>query len=173
MAETKAPAKPGTTASPQKGATAPPPPSARPGTEDTTARKQKKEKVPRVPYPGLKDAEGKDVKLKGVPEDFDPKRHKPLKMRNFENPVEFLEQRAKHYEELAVKTRQEAAEWRAAGGAPKKSQVQAKKLAKMLSSIEQLKKELVGELGEDQVAAIIKAAQEGVEKKGAPAAQSA
>jgi hypothetical protein len=145
-----------------KGAVAPPPPSARPGTEDASGKKPKKEKKPkaeRVEYPGLKDTEGKPVLLKGIPADYDRSKYKPLKLKNFEDPTEYFEQKAKHYEKLAADARTEAAEWKATGGVAPKQKAQTKKLVKMASMVEQLQKELAAE-GID-VAALLAAAKAG------------
>lgn len=111
--------------------------SAAPGTED---KKAKKEKVTKVDYPGLKNAEGESVLLTEVPADHDSKLHKPLKKANFENEATYLRMKADEFEAKAVALRKEADVSEKMGS--KSERAKAKKLVQMQERMAELKKQL-------------------------------
>lgn len=147
---------------------------ARPGTVVPAAQGdgKKKEKIVRTFHPLLKPEEKKNEKtgktrleptarLKDIPADYDPKKHKPLQRRHFEDESLWWELRARHYDSLAVKCRQEAVTAKTTGSAA--DRVKARRLAQMAKKLEELKSSLSGQ-GVD-VEAIIKAAMASSEKK--------
>lgn len=111
-------------------------PSAKPGARDPKAKKEKKQKVERVEYPV---PEGK---LERVPEDFDPKKHKPLKRKDFKDEAVFLEIRADQMEAAAKRLREEAKAVRAGGG---KDKGKAKKLIAMQKRMAELQAQLTAD----------------------------
>ena len=121
--------------------------SAKPGTQDATGAKP--EKVKRIEYPGLLDAEKKPVKLDAVPADFDPKKHKPLSRKNFAKESTWLLIKAGHAEELAKKYRAMAVTADQVGGGANAGK--AKKLVAMQKRMAELEAQLRAELGDDAV----------------------
>lgn len=119
-------------------------PSAKPGTTDDAAKKVKKNRA-QYPIP--------EGGLEGVPADFDRKKFKPLKKKDFKNEADFLELRATNLEEAAKRLRDEAKAVRAGGG---KDKGKAKRLVAMTKKMADLKASLEAE-GID-VAALLAAA---------------
>jgi len=114
--------------------------SAKPGSKgDESTAPQKKGKVH---HPLLKvDADGKPTeKLESVPDDFDPKVHKPLRKSDFASEASYLIMRAEDLEQKAKGYRDEAELIRKGGG--KKAAAKAKRLQKMQERMDALKKEL-------------------------------
>lgn len=108
--------------------------AAAPGTADGAGQKGgKKDKVKRVDYPGLTDSEGNAVKLTSIPEDYNPKIHKPLKKTNFADESVFLIARAERLEQMAVKLRKEAETVKNLGSTAQRQS--ARKLMKMQESM--------------------------------------
>lgn len=119
--------------------------SAAPGTKDAKAAKVKVEKVS---YPGLlgpNDTEGKPTSLllKEWPADHNPKLHKPLVRKNFENEVPWLINRAEHCESQAATFRKEAEMVGKLGS--KSDRQKAKKLIAMRDRMAELRKQLEAE----------------------------
>lgn len=114
--------------------------SAAPGTKDDSAGK--KEKVAKVFHPSLKpNDEGKPTaKLAGVPDDFDPKKHKPLRKQDFEGEHIFLRMKADKLEEEAKKLREDADMVEKLGSSADRAK--AKKLKAMQEKMEALRKQL-------------------------------
>lgn len=102
----------------------------------------KKEKTKRVPYPGIKaDDKGKGtVKLKDFPTDFDPKLHKQLTRKDFENDAPLLRKRAEELRVRASKLDKEAQDAETLGSASQRQA--AKKLRGMVGRIGELTKDL-------------------------------
>lgn len=154
-------------APPQKGMNVPPTapaggaaPSARPGTADATGKKEKKEKVVRVAYPGLKNEAGEAVKLTSRPTDFDLKKHKPLRPADFEDEGIWYEMKAEAHDKIAANLREKADEVRKVG--PIKEKGKAKKLLQMQKRMAELTEHLKKQ-GVD-VDALLKAAMSGSEE---------
>ncbi len=111
--------------------------SAKPGTKDTTAKK-----IEKVMYPGLKpDDDGKaTVKVKGVPEDFNSKKHKPLKRRDFECESTWFELKAVELDKRAADYRKMAADIKKLGSVADRAK--AKKLLAMQRKMAELQAQL-------------------------------
>ena len=120
--------------------------SAAPGTTD---EKGSKEKVEKVVYPGLLgdiDPETKEparLVLKDWPEDFDPKKHKPLLKRDFETEAPWLINRAEKLEAQAKAYRDEAEMVKKLGS--KQDRAKAKKLIQMRDRMAELRAQLEAE----------------------------
>ncbi|HKI69885.1 MAG TPA: hypothetical protein VKA67_09875, partial [Verrucomicrobiae bacterium] len=80
-------------------------PSAAPGTADAAAKKPEKVAYP-VPEGGLET----------VPEDFDPKKHKPLKVKDFKDETSWCLVQAAKFDAVAANWRKKAEEAKALGG---------------------------------------------------------
>jgi len=121
-----------------------PPQSAKPGSE-VVDEKAKKEKVKRTLYPALNplDDDGNPTgKLTAVPEDFDRRKHIPLRKGDFKDSAMYLDWRAAQCEVDAVKFRQQATEERALGNASDRAK--AKRLKSLHDRFAQLQAELAG-----------------------------
>lgn len=116
--------------------------STKPNEPAATAKTPEKPK--RVPYPGLNpDKDGKTTtKLKEIPADFDPKTHKPLSRKDFENEAPFLRKLADELQARAEKLRAEANDAEKLGSASQRAT--AKKLRAMFDKFSELRKELEG-----------------------------
>jgi len=114
--------------------------STKPGEPAPAAKAPEKPK--RVPYPGLNpDKDGKTTtKLKDFPADFDPKLHKGLTRKDFENEAPFLRKLADELEGRVKKLRAEADDAEKLGSASQRAT--AKKLRAMFDKFNELKKEL-------------------------------
>src|SRR4051812_38955543 len=88
-------------------------PSAKPGTQEPKAKREKKPKVERIDYPV---PEGKLLEL---PADYDPKKHKPLRRKDFKDEALYLDIAAERAEKHAKRLREEALAVRAGGGKDK------------------------------------------------------
>lgn len=130
------------------------PKSAKPGTQDKTPKAKKK--VERVTHPALLDADNNPVKVEAVPDDFDPKKHKPLKRADFKDEALWFDMRADDYERRAKDYRQQAEDCRKLGSVSDRQA--AKKLLAMQRRIAELQEKLKGE-GVD-VAALLARAEE-------------
>ena len=127
-------------------------PSAKPGTPDDAAKKQKKNRA-QYPIP--------EGGLESVPTDFDSKKFKPLKKKDFKSEATFLELRADNMEAAAKRLREEAAAIRAGGG---KDKGKAKKLVNMTRKLAEMKAAMEAE-GIDVEALIQAALAENAAKK--------
>ena len=128
----KAPAAPATTN------------SAAPGIEAPKAKKEKKPKVKRIEYVPPTDAPFvKDGKLTALPTDFDAKKYKPLRAKQFADEGLYFDLKAAHYEDLAKKARADAETARKTGNL--KDKVKAKKLLAMQKRMAELSASLAGE----------------------------
>lgn len=116
------------------------PVSAAPGTKDAKAKKVKKERVPRVLYPALKDAEGKAVRLETWPTDFDDKKHKPLRKIDFTNDAVWFEHKATEFDARAAEMRNQAELSRKLGSSTDRAK--AKRFKKMQEQMAALQKDL-------------------------------
>lgn len=113
-------------------------------------KREPKEKVVKIMYPGLKmDANGDaTVKLEAWPADFDPAKHARLKRSNFTTEIPFLEKRAERLEKKAADIRKEIEAIRA--GKPESGKAM-KKMLKMADQFSSLMGELAGELSPEQM----------------------
>lgn len=118
------------------------PASARPGVQEPAAKKPEKAKVVRVLHPALQpDGEGKaTTKLKEIPADFNPKLHKPLTRKHFEDESIFLELKAREFDAKAANLRKQAEELKKIGTV--KDRGAAKKLLSLQKRIDELTKDL-------------------------------
>jgi len=108
--------------------------SAKPGTEDGAAQKEKVERIDYVvPEGGLTE----------VPADFDPKKHKPLKRKDFKDESVFLLSRAAELEKKAAWYRTEAENVKKLGSV--KDRVKAKRLLAMQKRMQELQASLAAE----------------------------
>ena len=114
--------------------------STKPGEPVPAAKAPEKPK--RVPYPGLNaDKDGKTTtRLKDFPADHDPKLHKPLTRKDFENEAPFLRKTAAELEARAKKLRAEAEDAEKLGSASQRAA--AKKLRAMFDKLNDLRAEL-------------------------------
>lgn len=129
--------------------------SAKPGAAgpDGTGKAPKAEKTPW----GDRDAEGElKVKITKQPEDYSPKKHKPLVRKDFATTADFYDWRADISERNAKQLRQMAADERS--GVGKSTKAKQKKLLTFKSKFDSLLKELSAELGEEAVKAALEAA---------------
>jgi hypothetical protein len=122
------------------GAKPAPPTSAKPGTQDSKGAKPPKEKKERVPRVDYTVPEGG---LKEWPKDWNPKQHKPLRRKDFADEGVYLEERAKRYEAMAVRIRQEIADGKKLGTLKEKGK--AKKLLQLQRKFDELKKQLIAD----------------------------
>lgn len=128
--------------------------SAKPGTKDEKAKKEKKvrEQYP-IPEGGLK----------AWPTDFDPKKHKPLKRKDFGDESLFLNSKADDYERRAKALREEALESTKLGGV--KDKAKAKKLLSMHKKIAEMTKDMEADgVDVSQLLASLKMAEEAKEE---------
>ena len=107
------------------------------------AKAKKPSPLKKNPYPGLFDAEGAQVKLTELPEDYDPKAHKPLKKSDFAHDYVFMRVQAGMLQARAERMFEEALTLEKLGSP--KDRVKAKKLIAMQKRMEELKAELAGE----------------------------
>lgn len=93
-------------------------PSAAPGTKEPKAKKEKKEKVKKIWHPLLNpNAEGKPTsQLDKIPDDFDPKLHKPFGRKHLKDESLFFELKARKYDALAADMRRQAEQAKQLGG---------------------------------------------------------
>jgi hypothetical protein len=112
---------------------APQAPSAKPGVKEPKAKKEKKPKVERIDYPVG------DEKLVAVPADYDPKKHKPLRRKDFKDEAVFVDMQADRAERAAKRLREEAVAIRAGGG---KDKGKAKKLIAMQKRMAEMQAQL-------------------------------
>lgn len=112
--------------------------TAKPGTVDEKAKKEKK--PGRVAYPGLKAADGTDVKLKAIPTDWDRKAHKGFSRKNFEDDALYLEWRAQQFDHAAAALRKQAEESKKLGNV--KDRAKAKRLLQLQKRLGELQKQL-------------------------------
>jgi hypothetical protein len=138
------------------------------------APKAKKEKTPKVWYPGLnvQTVDGKETvttPLTEYPTDFDPKVHKPLNRKSFTNEAPLLKRQAEKFRQKADALDKEAATIEKLGSAD--SRGKAKKLAHAMSKMDEIRAQLVAEIGEDGVAEMMAMLQS--KKAAAPAAAEA
>jgi hypothetical protein len=114
-------------------------PSAAPGTEDEAGKKKKK-----MHYPGLSVEAEKPFKpttpVDKKPDDFDPKKHKPLRKIDFIDEPAFLDFRADELELKVAKLRQQASDSRKLGSV--QDRARAKKLRAMMSKMDELRTQL-------------------------------
>jgi hypothetical protein len=110
------------------------PASAAPGTKDEKAKKVKRERV-QYPIP--------EGGLEIYPTDYDSKKFKPLKKKDFKDEALYIEARATHLETQAKNLREEAANMRKMGGVKDKGK--AKRLLAMQKRMAELKASLAGE----------------------------
>ena len=129
------------------------PPSAKPGQKDEKAKKVPKEKVEKAKYPIPEGG------LKEVPTDFDTKKHRPLKSKDFADESSWCELQAKHCEAKATEWRSKGEESKKLGSV--KDRAKAKNLLRMQDRMAELMKELSAD-GVD-VAALLAAAKAKVE----------
>jgi len=120
--------------------------------ETKEKKREPKEKVVKIMYPGLKmNAEGNaTVKLEEWPKDFDPKIHARLKRNNFTTEIPFLEKRAERLEHKAHQIRLEIDAIRAGGGKPDGGK-KMKQMLKIADRFSSLMGELAGELSPEQM----------------------
>ncbi len=120
---------------------------ARPGTEggpEAKAKKGKKNKnANRVPYPGLMDGDKPNKKLAVLPEDFDPKVHRPLKRANFDGDHLALKWQAKVLRDKATRLEEQAGRLEKLGNKGQASKL--KRLAAMRERMKELEAELKDE----------------------------
>lgn len=109
-------------------------PSAKPGTKE---EKAKKEKRVRIDYPVPEGG------LDSWPTDFDAKVHKPLKRKDFKDETLWLEAKAAEYEKRASAMRDEIETCKTLGNA--KDRARAKKLLSMQKRMAEMEAELKGE----------------------------
>lgn len=109
-------------------------PSAKPGTTEEKAKKEKRVRVEyTVPEGGLES----------WPTDFDPKTHKPLKRKDFKDETIWLESKAADYERRAQAMRVEIETTKTLGSS--KDRAKAKKLLSMQKRMEEMQKEMEAE----------------------------
>jgi hypothetical protein len=145
----------------------PPAASAKPGTKDDKA----KAKAKRVDYAAPDKAEWVDDKglFTRLPDDFDQKKHLPLKKKQFADEYAFLILRAEQLEKQAVKMRELAEQSKKLGNV--KDRVKAKRLVQLTARLEELKKSLAETMSPEEIAALIgTAAVKTEENAAAPAA---
>lgn len=81
-----------------------------------------------------------DVKVETVPDDFDPKKHKPLKKKNFTEEHFFFTFRADAFRRLATRFDVKSKESKLLGATG--NQVKARRLVKMQAKIKELQEQL-------------------------------
>lgn len=123
--------------------------NAKPGAKDPKAAKAPKEKLVRTFHPALavaKNEKGKlapTAKLDKIPDDFNPKAHKPLQRRDFNDESIWFEVKAREMEAKAADYRKQATEFKALGGAAKSGQ--AKRLLAMQKRVAELTAQLAAQ----------------------------
>lgn len=124
---------------PSKAPTATAPASARPGTKDDKGAKEKKQ---RVKYPGL-TKDGKAVKLAAIPDDYDPKVHKPLGRKDLEDESLWYELKARDFERKAKLMREKGEESKKLGSVADRAK--AKRLLALQKRFNELKQKLTSQ----------------------------
>ena len=112
-------------------------------TTEATPEKKKRVQKPRptrVAYPGLKDADGKAVKLSEVPADYDRKIHKDLKRGQFTDDAQFFGFMASRAQAKVDFFLRKAEEAKRVGNTADRAR--AKKLLKMREQMAALRKQL-------------------------------
>lgn len=139
-----APAAPRATAPAPVGSNPAAPPSAAPGTKEPKAKKEKKDKVKKAWHPALEpDAEGKPTKtIAKIPDDFDPKLHRPFGRKNLEDESLWYEIQARKFEAKAADCRRQGEEAKKLGSV--KDKQSAKKLLALQKRIDEVTKTLEG-----------------------------
>ena len=115
------------------------PQHAKPGKKEKV---EKAAKAPRVPYPGLKDEAGNDVKLASadIPADFNPRQHLPLQRKHFASEDLYFTVRANHARKQAAFFDAKAEEAKKVGNVADKAR--ARRLIKMQEKMAELRKQL-------------------------------
>jgi hypothetical protein len=107
----------------------------------------KKTKVAKVAYPHKE-------KLTEVPPDFDPAKHLPLKISDFEEKWQFMLVRADKLEEQAAKLRADAEEQKKFGD--KKTRKTVKRLKGLASKVAEARKALIAAgVSEEEITAML------------------
>jgi len=136
---------------------------------------------PRIVYPGLykpSDVAGADpvrVKLKEIPADYSPKKHKPMTRKDFEDETLFFELQAQVCERKAKRFREMAEESKKLGGvgdvkAAKKLLGMQKRMNEMVAALKKDNPELNVE---DLLANLTKQLEEGAAEKEVAAVEGA
>jgi len=114
-------------------------PSARPG---TTELKAKKEKIVRVTHPALSpDAEGKPtVQLEAIPQDFDAKLHKPIRRKDLKDETLHFDLQIQRLEKKITDLRRQKEESKQLGSV--KDRASAKKLLALQKRMDEVTKTL-------------------------------
>lgn len=141
-------AKTGTRSTAKK--TSAPKAAAKPGTKDDKGKKgEKPAKATKVTY------DVPEGGLTEVPEDYDPKQHKPLKKADFKEEWTYLEFQASIHEAKAAALHEKAAESKKLGSS--KDRAKKKKLLTLQKRLNELAEELAGQgvdvddlLGDDE-----------------------
>ena len=116
--------------------------SAAPGTTE-----EKPKKAKRIAYPTLNVEEGDNGKattpLDAIPEDYDSKKHLPLRRKDFSDESMWFDMKADEYDGKAAAFRKQAADWRAMGS--KADRAKAKRLIAMKAKMAELEAALKAE----------------------------
>lgn len=94
----------------------------------------------RLPFPGLKDAEGKEVKLEAVPKEYNSGVHRPLLKDNFKDESYYFVYKAELHEAKAADYRKQAEDFKKLGDSGDRKK--AKRLLTMQKRMADLKAEL-------------------------------
>src|SRR6056297_3199820 len=107
----------------------------RPQVDPQADDEKKRGPKPKIEHPLLADG-----KLEAIPDDFDPKVHKPLRKKDFVEEAVFFDHKAEQAEERLNYYREQAEECRKLGNAADRKK--AKKLRTWMEKIAELKAEL-------------------------------
>lgn len=114
-------------------------PSARPGSAEPKA---KKEKIVRVTHPALQpDADGKPtVQLESIPQDFDPRMHKPIRRKDLKDDTLHFDLQIQRLEKKIEQLRAQREESKQLGSV--KDRASAKKLLALQKRMDEVTKTL-------------------------------
>ncbi len=143
---------PATSAASGAGTTTAPAPAAPAADGTTAAPAEKKKRVAkkREAHPLVGNTDPTKYPFSAIPADYDPKKHKPLKLKNFKDEATFLDYKAARLDAKAASLtasanllREEAKQERLYGNSDKAKL--AKKRAKLQAQLAELEKELAAD----------------------------